>query len=193
MTDRHADHPILPLFLDRWSPRAFADRPIGDAALLPLFEAARWSPSSFNAQPWRFVYARRGDEHWESFFSAIMPFNQVWVANASALVFVLSDTMMTMEGERTASYSHSFDAGAAWMALALQAAHMGLAVHAMGGFDGDLARKAINAPDDFRIEAAIAIGYPGDKAQLPEKLREREVKSGRRPLGETLYSGPIPQ
>ena len=192
MTERTADHPVLPLFLDRWSPRAFDPRPIDDASLMPLFEAARWAPSSFNSQPWRFAYARRDDAHWPDFFAALVPFNQSWVANASVLIYILSDTKMEIGGERQLSHSHSFDAGAAWMALALQATAMGLIAHGMTGVDFEAARKVVNAPDEFRVEAAIAIGYHGEKALLPEALQQREVKSGRRPLSETLFNGPLP-
>lgn len=189
MNERTADHPVLPLFLERWSPRAFDPRPIDDDSLMSLFEAARWSPSASNIQPWRFVYAKRGDDRWDDFLGALVQFNQDWARNASVLVFVLSDTLTGHGNERTPSHSHSFDAGAAWMALALQATSMGLIVHAMAGVDFEAARKVVNAPDDFRVEAAIAIGYRGDKASLPESLQQREVKSGRRALSETVFRG----
>jgi len=192
MTDRTADHPVLPLFIDRWSPRAFDPRPIDDESLMTLFEAARWAPSSFNSQPWRFAYARRDDACWQDFFGALVPFNQQWVQNASALVYVLSDEKMDVHGDRVLSHSHSFDAGAAWMALALQATSMGLIAHAMTGVNFDVARKVVNAPDEFRVEAAIAIGYRGDKSILPEELQQREVKSGRKPLSETVFNGSLP-
>jgi len=192
MTTRHADHPILPHFLDRWSPRAFDPRPIEDDTLMTLFEAARWSPSSFNYQPWRFVYAKRDDAHWDAFLSALIPFNQEWAKNSSALVYIVSDTIMEAYGERKPSHSHSFDAGAAWMALALQAHNMGLITHGMTGVDFEAAAKAVNLPEGFRVEAAIAIGYHGDKAALPEQMQEREVKSDRKPLAEIVFNGPIP-
>ena len=191
MNDRHADHPVLPLFLERWSPRAYDPRPIDDDTLMSLFEAARWAPSGFNVQPWLFVYAKRDDAHWDAFFSALIPFNQSWVKNASVLMYVLSDPVMELDGKREPSHSHSFDAGAAWMALALQATNMGLAAHGMTGVDFEAAGKAVNAPDGFRVEAAIAVGYPGDKSVLPEELQAREVKSGRKPLSEIVHHGPI--
>lgn len=191
MTDRQADHPVMPQFLDRWSPRAFADKPIEDSVLMSLFEAARWSPSAYNYQPWRFAYARRGDAHWDAFMSALVPFNQSWVANAAVLVYVISDGIMEMQGDRKPNHSHSFDAGAAWMALALQAHDMGLATHGMTGVDFDAAAKVLNVKDDFRVEAAVAIGWPGDPQSLPDMLREREVKSVRRPIAESLFHGPM--
>ncbi len=191
MTDRKTDHPILPLFRDRWSPRAFDPRPIDDAVLLSLFEAARWAPSSMNLQPWRFLYAKRGDACWEPFLSALMEANRLWASNASALVYVVSDTEMMMKGERRPSHSHSFDAGAAWMALALQASSMGLITHGMAGVDFDSARAIIGVPENYRIEAAIAVGYQGDKADLPEALQAREVPSDRRPVSESIFNGPM--
>lgn len=189
MSERTADHPVLPLFLERWSPRAFDPRPIDDDSLMSLFEAARWAPSAFNVQPWRFAYAKRDDAGWSDFLGALIPFNRSWAQNASALIYILSDTKTDRNGERVPSHSHSFDAGAAWMALALQATSMGLIVHAMSGVDFDAARRVVNAPEDFRVEAAVAIGYRGDKASLPESLQQREIESGRRPLSETVFRG----
>jgi nitroreductase len=192
MSARSADHPILPLILDRWSPRAFDPRPIDEATLMTVFEAARWAPSSLNYQPWRFVYAHNGDAEWDTFLGALVPFNQSWASKASVLIYVISDMILESHGARNPSHSHSFDAGAAWMALALQAHSMGLVSHGMTGVDFEAAAKAVNLPQGFRIEAAIALGYPGDAGTLPEALQAREVPSGRRPLGETLFRGAIP-
>lgn len=192
MSARSAEHPILPLFIERWSPRAFDARQIDDATLLSVFEAARWSPSAFNYQPWRFAYAKNGDANWDAFLGALVPFNQSWAGSASALIYIISDTIMEAYGERKPSHSHSFDAGAAWMALALQAHSMGLITHGMTGVDFEAAAKVVNLPEGFRVEAAIALGYPGDAAELPEQMREREVPSGRKPLSEIMFSGPLP-
>lgn len=189
MTQRIADHPILPMFTDRWSPRAFERRPIDVESFETVLEAARWAPSSMNYQPWKFVYAFNGDDQWDAYLATLIPANQLWAANASALVFIVSDTFLDFYGERKLSHSHSFDSGAAWMAMALQAASMGLVTHGMTGVDFDAAARVVNLPADFRIEAAIALGYPGDPAQLPDRLREREVPSSRRPLSETLVAG----
>lgn len=192
MTDRKADHPIQPMMLNRWSPRAFDPRPIDEEILFSVLEAARWAPSSFNYQPWRFVYALRGDAHWKAFLGALIPFNQSWAYNASALIFIASDTIMEAYGEKKPSHSHSFDCGAAWMAMALQAHSMGLITHGMTGLDFEAAAKVVNLPAGFRMEAAIALGYPGDAAQLSDELREREVPSGRRLLADSLFAGEFP-
>ena len=185
---------IDPIFTQRWSPRAFDGSALTEAELMPLFEAARWAPSAFNAQPWRFIYALRGTREWDALLGALIPFNRGWAAAASALVFVVSDRFMRdgdgqPKGEST---SHSFDAGAAWAQLALQATRSGLHVHGMTGFDADAARAAMALPDDFAINAAIAIGRIGDPASLPETLRSREQPSDRRPLSETVFAGRFP-
>jgi nitroreductase len=192
---RVAEAAINPLFLVRWSPRAFSDQPLTDDQLLILLEAARWSPSCFNIQPWRFLYALRGTPDWELFVSLLISANQTWARHAAALMFVVSDTQMpAAPGEQAAaSYSHSFDAGAAWMALALQATKLGLQAHAMTGFHVGQAREALGVPDRFRIEAAIAVGVPGDPASLPEKLRSREKPSPRKPVSEFAYMGHWPE
>lgn len=185
---RQAAYPIAPLFLDRWSPRAFTDATITKADLETMFEAARWAPSSFNAQPWRFIYALRGGPGWDAILGALMPFNQTWAEKAAALVIVASNTMMTMPGkEPSPSHSHSFDAGAAWASLAFQATMMGYATHGMAGVDFKKAAETLGVPSDYRLEAAIAIGRHGDIDRLPEKLREREVPSGRLSVAEIAF------
>lgn len=192
MTDRKAKHPILPIFLDRWSPRAYDPRPIDEETLFAVLEAARWAPSSFNYQPWRFVYAMRDDSQWDAFLGALIPFNQSWATNASALIYIVSDTIMEAYGERKPSHSHSFDSGAAWMAMALQAHSMGLITHGMTGLDFEAAAKAVNLTEGFRVEAAIALGYQGDASALPEGLREREAPSDRKPMEQLAYAGSLP-
>jgi nitroreductase len=100
MSARSADHPILPLILDRWSPRAFDPRPVDEATLMTVFEAARWAPSSLNYQPWRFVYAHNGDAEWDTFLGALVPFNQSWASKASVLIYVISDMILESHGAR---------------------------------------------------------------------------------------------
>lgn len=188
---RGSDHEIDPLFLQRWSPRAFDCSDISDDAINSLFEAARWAPSAFNVQPWRFHYARRDTPHWEPFLQGLIPFNRSWARNASLLVYVLSDTVAPSKAgsEPQVSHSHSFDAGAAWALLALQAVRLGLFAHGMTGLDFDEVRKILKAPERFRIEAAIAVGRLGDKSLLPEALQAREAPSGRKTLAEFVLEG----
>lgn len=192
---READHPIDPLFLERWSPRAFDGSEIPDEDLLTIFEAARWAPSAFNSQPWRFLYAKNGDPDWEAFLAGLIPWNQAWARSASVLVYILSDTLPFTDkasGEPAPSRTHGYDAGAAWVSLALQATRLGYQAHGMSGVEFDRVQETLAVPPRYRIEAAAVIGRIGDPATLPEKLRARETPSGRRPLGESLFRGRFP-
>jgi nitroreductase len=187
---RKADYPIDSVFLDRWSPRAMSGEPITEEELFTLFEAARWAPSSFNNQPWRILYARRDTDHWPLFFNLLVEFNQTWAKNAAALVLFISKTTFDHNGEPAAT--HSFDTGAAWENIALQATLKGLVVHGMQGFDYDKARTTLNIPDGFNVEAMAVIGKPGRKEDLPERMQEREAPSDRRKLDGTAFEGPLP-
>jgi nitroreductase len=186
---RHADHPVDKIFLDRWSPRAMTGEPIAQEELLTLFEAARWAPSSYNYQPWRFLYAGRESEHWQTFFDLMVEFNQSLAKNAAVLVIFISRTHFDFNGDRAPT--HSFDTGAAWENLALQGGLNGLVVHGMQGFDYERARAALNIPEGFQVEAMCAIGKPADPATLSEDLRAKEAPSGRRKLEETICEGPF--
>lgn len=187
---RTAEHDIDPLFLERWSPRAFDSTPVTAEEALTLFEAARWAPSSYNSQPWRFLYARRDTPAWPTFLDLLNPFNRSWAERGGLLIVVVSNPMMQPPGkDPTPSYSHSFDAGSAWGFLALQAARMGLQAHGMVGFDVERAAKDLNVPPSFRVEAAIVVGRPGDKSVLPEGLQGRESPSGREPLSTVALEG----
>ncbi len=191
---RASEHAVAPIFLDRWSSRAFASEAIPDDALFALFEAARWAPSAFNSQPWRFVYAKRGAPAWPKLLSLLVPYNQAWAGEAAALVFVVSQATFTPPGKSapTVSRSASFDTGAAWASLALQAHLNGWVAHAMGGFDDEAARVALNVPADHRIEAAVAIGRRGEKGTLDERYHAGETPNGRRPIAEAVFEGAFP-
>jgi len=186
---RRADHPIEPLFLKRWSPRAMSGEPVSEAALKSLFEAARWAPSTYNEQEWRFLYARRQSPHWPTFLGILMEANQVWCVRAGVLVVVASHKVFTRNGKPNPV--HTFDTGAAFENLALQGASMGLVVHGMAGFDRDKARKELRIPDDYEVEAMVAIGLPGNPADLPQELRDRETPSDRKPIAEIAREGPF--
>lgn len=191
---RNADFPIDPLFLERWSPRAFADVHISEHELLTILEAARWAPSCFNVQPWRFLHARRVSHHWSRFLDLLIPSNREWAASAAALVVVVSDTMMPASGTTgpSPSHSHSFDAGAAAASFMLQATLMGWQAHGMLGFDLTRARAELNVPETYRVEAAYAIGKQGDKSILSPKLQAREIPSQRKSLRELAFEGGFP-
>ena len=184
---RTADHPIEELFLKRWSPRAMTGEALSEAELNTLFEAARWAPSTRNEQEWRFLYAHNGSEHWQTFFDLLAEGNQAWCDKASVLVVIVSHTKFAMNDSHNPV--HSFDCGAAFENLALQGAAMDLVIHGMAGFDYDKAKNDLNVPNDYNVEAMIAIGKPGDPAELPEPLREREQPSGRKPISEITCEG----
>ena len=183
---RTSSHPIDPLFLRRWSPRAMSGAPLTRAQLLPLLEAARWAPSGGNGQPWRFAYALAGTPHFERFLSTLVPGNREWCLRAGALV-LLSARVVRDDGKP--SPSAPFDAGAAWMGLALQGTLSGLVVHAMAGFDREAARAAVALPAGLEPQVMIAVGHPGRLEDLPEKLRERELPSDRLPLEALVVEG----
>ena len=186
---RTADHPILDLFLKRWSPRAMSGEPLSDAELMALFEAARWAPSTYNEQEWRFLYARNGSPQWPAFFGLLMEANQAWCKNAAVLVVVLSKKTFTRNGKPNPV--NSFDTRAAFENMALQAAHLGLVCHGMAGFDYAKAREDLKVPDDYDVEAMVALGRPGDPDALPPEVRKIETPSGRRPLREMVCEGPF--
>ncbi|MDO9416810.1 nitroreductase family protein [Pararhizobium sp.] len=193
MTDlntRQADYPIDPIFLERWSPRAFTDETMTKEQLMTLFEAARWAPSASNMQPWSFVYALRGSETWDKLFGLVMEGNQRWVKSAAALVFIISKTHnRSPEGEMKPIFSHAFDAGAAWHALSLQAISSGFHAHAMGGIEREKAQHVLGVPEGYRVEAGIAIGKRAPADTLPDDLKAREVKSSRKPASEFVFEG----
>lgn len=190
MTARTTDTGLDRLFLDRWSPRAFDGQAIPQADLDTILDAARWAPSASNYQPWRILYAHRGDAHWDAFFSPLIPFNQLWVGNAAVLLYFVSDTLMEKAADDIApARSHSFDTGAAWAQLGLQATMLGYHAHGMIGVDFDKAREVLDVPERFWIEAAVAIGRKGPLENLPERMRKSEVPSGRKPLSEIAYPG----
>ncbi|MFS2034067.1 nitroreductase family protein [Polaromonas sp. CT11-55] len=188
---RTPDHPINPLFTDRWSPRAFTGEAIPEAALLSTLEAARWAPSAYNLQPWRFIYARRDTASWLPIFDTLVEFNQGWAKRAAALVVIVSAKQAVFPGAADAAPNawHSFDCGAAWASLAFQATLSGWSAHGMAGFDADRLRQAVAVPDAYAIEAVVAIGKRGDKGVLPEGLQARETPNGRLPLVQLAAEG----
>ncbi len=187
MSGRKADYPILDVILNRWSPRAMSGEPISHSELLSLFEAARWAPSSFNHQPWRFIYALRDTPEWTTFFNLLVPSNQLWTKNAAVLILALSHKYF--EYNDNYSRTHSLDTGAATENLAIQGHAMGLVVHGMEGFDYDKARIDLSIPEDYDVEALYAIGRPGPLSVLPPELQKREFPSDRLKIEDLIFKG----
>ncbi len=184
---RQSDYSINPLILNRWSPRAMSGEGISDTELMRLFEAARWAPSSFNGQPWRFIYAKRNTAYWDRLFNLMVDFNKSWTKNAAVLVVIIS--RKNFEHNEQSSVTHQFDTGAAWENLALQGEAQGLVTHGMQGFDYERARKELSIPEEFDVIAMIAIGIPESKEILPQELQQRVQPSDRKPLSEIIMEG----
>lgn len=188
---RNPDFDIEPLFAQRWSPRAMSGEALAQDELMSLFEAARWAPSSFNGQPWRFLYATRDSAHWDRFFGLLAEPNQQWCHRAAALIVVVSRTTYERNGKPAGT--HTYDSGAAWQNLALQGSLKGLVVHGMQGFDYKRAARELNVPEDHQVEAMAAVGRPGSKTDLPEGFQDKEQPSPRKPVKEIAFEGAFPE
>ncbi len=185
---------VDPLFMERWSPRAFSPEPLDRRILNSVFEAARWAPSSANEQPWVFVFATRPEDR-ARFTEGLLEFNRAWASKAPVLAYLIARKKI-----RTGSWAGQpnptawFDSGAAWMSLALQAQMLGVSAHAMGGIDREKAAEILGVPrDEFDVLIAIALGRRADAASLPPPLAERERPSPRRPLREVAIEGQFPE
>jgi nitroreductase len=187
---RRPDHPVHALFVDRWSPRAMTGETVPESDLAIMLEAARWAPSSYNAQPWRILYALRGDEHWPAFLDLLVDGNRAWAQDAGVLLAFLSRT--TFERNGRPSHTHSFDAGAAWENLALQGSLLGYVVHGMEGIDYDRSRAVLGVPPHYRVEMMVAVGRACDPRAIDQDLRTAERPSGRKPLAEIAAVGAFP-
>lgn len=172
--DRTADTsaPLLPALAERWSPRAFdSSVAIDEDKLTAALEAARWSPSANNSQPWRFIVARRGSAEFDAIVANLTGFNQTWAASASAFVVAVAETA---DDEGKPRRWASYDLGQAVAHLTVQAHHDGLHTHQMGGFDAEGLRAAFLLDERHLPVSVTALGTLGDAQTLPEPLRERE-------------------
>ncbi|PLX93491.1 MAG: nitroreductase [Desulfuromonas sp.] len=178
---------VNPLFSDRWSPRAFLSSPLTEAQREALFEAARWTPSCYNDQPWFFLYAESEADR-ALFVKPLVEKNRQWAKAAPLLIYVLARRHFS--GSERENRHAAFDAGAAWMALALQARQLGLYAHAMAGFDRDLAAELLKIPlDRYDILAAVAVGERGEADQLPADLAALEKPNERQALPSVVQAG----
>ena len=187
MSQRKPEHPITPLIIKRWSPRAMSGESILEEDLMSLFEAARWAPSSYNNQPWRFIYGKRNTPHFQKLFNLLVDFNQGWCEKAAVLGLILSNKYFEHNGKP--SITHSLDTGAAWENLALEGSARDLVVHGLQGFDYERAKDELKIPDEFEVQAMFAVGKKARKESLPPELQERESPSTRKPLSEIISEG----
>jgi len=178
---------VLPAIHERWSARSFDGREVSEATLKKVFEAARWTASSFNEQPWRFVVGRHGDATWKKIYETLAETNRKWAHRAPVLMVGVAATRAKSGAENRFAL---YDLGAASSYLTLEAANLGLTTHQMGGFDQAAARKALGIPPEYAIGAAIALGYRGEPAALgDDTLIERETTARtRKSLNEIVFS-----
>jgi nitroreductase len=182
---------VADVFHQRWSGVAFdPERDLDDQSLLSLAEAARWAPSCFGDQPWRFIFCRKSTdpEAWQKAFDCLMEGNQVWNKHVPVLVMICADTLFTLN-DKPNRYG-PYDTGAAAVSLCLQAASMGIMTHQMAGFSADAARESFSIPERYQPLAMMAVGYQLAEDSIPEEFREKEqTPRARRPLGESFFSG----
>ena len=179
---------VLPVVHSRWSPRAFSAREVSQADLTRVFEAARWSPSSSNEQPWRFLVGIRNSITHSRISSALAGYNHDWAPKAPVLILGVTRTR-SVRRENPNAYA-MYDLGAATVSLVLQATALGLATHQMGGFDHDAIRQALEIPEVYALGSVTALGYQDDPATLSsEELIAREIAPRtRKPLSEMVFS-----
>lgn len=187
---RSPSYPVDPLFLHRWSPRAFTAEAVTEEEARSLFEAARWAPSASNEQPWLFLYARTPEDR-ARFLPGLVEFNQMWAKDAPLLVFLFA-RKFARNGEEPdrPNPTAKFDAGAAWMSFALQAELLGLSAHAMGGIDPERIYAITGVPASrYDVVAAVAVGHRGSPAQLAPMFAAREQPSSRLPQDQIVAEG----
>lgn len=179
MINRNTDYEIMEEIKERWSPRAFSTEPVPMEDVMAILEAARFAPSCFNEQPWRFIVGHT-EEMREKVFSLLGEPNKIWAEKAPVLMIVLAKKTFDYNGKE--NFWHMFDSGIAWGYLSLEAQRRGYITHGMGGFNKKGTVELFNLGDDLQPIAAIALGKMGNKEDLPEDLRLREEPAGRNSL-----------
>lgn len=183
------DFPVHELIAKRWSPYAFADRPVSQADLCSLLEAARWAPSSYNEQPWSYILATKDEpDQFTKLLSCLVEGNQEWAKAAPALMVGCASLNFNRNGKPNAAATH--DLGLASANLCLEATARGLCVHQMIGIEPAKIRELYRVPDGVQPLTGLAIGYTATPGALPEKFRERDLASrARKPLAEFVFGG----
>jgi nitroreductase len=181
------EHSVLDVIRSRWSPAIYSSQPVEPQKLLNILEAARWAPSSFNAQPWSFLVARKEEpEEFARMLSCLVPGNVVWAQHVAVLM--ISVAKLQFDDGRTNRHA-LHDTGIATGFLMLQSAALGILAHGMAGFDPAKARELYGIPDSHEAVAAIGLGYPGDPQGAPEDLRKRNQRRPRRTLQQFVFAG----
>lgn len=185
MENRKFDYDVLTEIQEHWSPRAYdSSRIVAEEDLMAILEAARYAPSCFNEQPWRYIIARTEEEK-RNYLPILNAYNAAWASKAPVLLLILAKQTFAHNGKQ--NRFHQFDAGTSWGFLLLEAQRRGIITHAMGGFNVEAARKIYLIPDDMTIIAAVAVGYHGEIDQLDQQFKESEHPSPRLSIDEILY------
>lgn len=180
-----SEFPILDVLKERWSPRAYDAQPVEEEKLWSLLEAARWSPSGGNQQPWSFIVTRKGDVAFDKLVSTLTGNNKKWAVNAPVLIISIGKTT---RADGTPNAYAPYDVGQAVAHMSIQAESSGLRVHQMAGFDAQQVRDAFEIPAEYNPLTVIAIGYFGGLDQLPEDLQQREsLDRTRKPWNEFVF------
>jgi nitroreductase len=181
------EHPVLDVIRRRWSPAIFSPQTVELEKLLSILEAARWAPSSFNAQPWSFLVARKEQpEEFARMLSCLVPGNVAWAQHVAVLIISVAKLQFEHNGSPNRHALH--DTGIATGFLMLQAASEGIMAHGMAGFDPAKARELYAIPESHEAVAALGLGYPGDEQGAPEELRKRNARKARRPLEQFVFA-----
>jgi nitroreductase len=182
---------IHELLANRWSGRAYdAAKAVSQEQVVSLLEAARWAPSCFGDQPWRYVFCNKADnmQAWQAAFDCLVPGNQGWAVNAPVLLLICADTLFG-HNDKPNKWA-AYDTGAATENLCLQATALGLMAHQMGGFDADKARATFKVPERYQILAMVTVGYQAAVESLSGEVKERELAArSRKPLEELFFNG----
>jgi nitroreductase len=188
MKEAKTSAPINELAKNRWSPRAFLDKPVAKEKLVSMFEAARWSASGGNEQPWRFIVGVNHDETWQKIFSTLAEGNREWNDHVPVLILAIGYKISSWDGNISDYFQ--YDTGQAVAHLSIEAMNQGLHVHQMGGFSIDHSREIFEIPGTCQPLTVIAAGYLGEPLSLPEKLKQRELlERTRKELSEIVFSG----
>ena len=183
--EREFNYDIMKEIKGRWSPRAFSSEKLNHEDVMAMLEAARYAPSCFNEQPWRFIVAD-DEETLVKMRSVLAESNQVWANAAPVLIAILAKKTFAYNGKD--NFWHQFDTGTAWGYLSLEAERRGIATHAMGGFSKKLLRETFHVTDEYDVITVVAIGKMGEKEKLPDDLKERERPEVRESLENLIYN-----
>lgn len=181
---------VLDIVAERWSSRAFSDKSVPTGVLAQMLEAARWAPSCYNDQPWRFIVASKENAaEFKKLGECLLPFNQMWALNAGVLILTVARLTFEKTEKPGAPNRHAYhDLGLAMGQMVMQGTQLGLNLHQMAAFDIAKARETYAIPEGFDPVSVVAIGYPGDPETLPEKLKAMDLAPrARKPFGEFVF------